>query len=134
MHALPPAGKCAVQFFFSEADLDYFLDDKPIGHMPLVVYWAPSNTRVFSKALISEGEHKLTVTAWAKSRDFHRTFLCEPGTIYYVYPQLELIITRDWRGITSQYSGEIAVYSEPLESHDGWRRLIFYNGKWFDDD
>jgi outer membrane protein assembly factor BamE (lipoprotein component of BamABCDE complex) len=135
----PPQGKCAVQLFFSVGVggyLDYFLDNKPIGDMPLVMSWAPSNTRVFSKVLIAEGEHTLTVTTSNKPSEFHRTFLCEPEDILYVYPQLKQIQTEPWGllRIRWQYSGEIAINSEPLESHDGWRRLLFYNGKWLGED
>jgi hypothetical protein len=135
----PPQGKCAVQLFFSVGVggyLDYFLDNKPIGDMPLVMSWTPANTRVFSKVLIAEGEHTLTVTTSNKPSEFQRTFLCEPEDILYVYPQLKQIQTEPWGlwRIRWQYSGEIAINSEPLESHDGWRRLLFYNGKWLGED
>jgi hypothetical protein len=128
----PPSGNCAVHLFLSGGNFDFFLDDQHIGEMPLLMYFTPSNTRVFSRVLVTEGQHKLTVTTSHKPREFDRTFFCEPGDIFYVYPDIGTIKSEPWGIARSswQYSGEITINSEPLETHDSWRRLLFYDGKW----
>lgn len=88
---------------------------------------------MFSKVLVSGGEHELKVTTSFKLRDFRRKFLCEPGSIFYVYPPIARVVTEpSWWGPGFKYEG--GVRDEPLESHDSWQRLLFYNGKWLGED
>jgi hypothetical protein len=149
LHTRPPPGKCAVLFFFYDPDYKkkFYIDGERIGETPLLISTNQSslngvigsynlNLNVFSKALVSEGKHELRVTTSFKPREFSRKFICEQERIFYVYPQLERIKTKPWGFWRKKYKykGEIAIHSEPLESHDGWRRLLFYNGKWLGED
>jgi hypothetical protein len=152
LHTPPPAGMCAVLFFLYETDRDrwlhgeLYIDDESTVEMPLIdsvywywaspEYWAPYYQHVFTKAQVAEGKHEVRLTTSLKPREFRRQFICKPGRILYVYPQIELVEAEPW-GVWRRkfrYEGEITVNSEPLESHDGWKRLLFYNGKWIGED
>lgn len=142
LHQPPPPDMCAVIFFFYEADYkrEFFLDDEPIGEIPLLSsiywHWSPYDLRVFTKVLVAEGKHEVRLTTSLKPREFRRKFICKPGRILYVYPQVKMVKSEPW-GLWRRevkYEGEISVNSEPLESHEDWRRLLFYNGKWLGED
>ena len=152
LEAPPPPDKCAVFIFLMEEDedlhfdADLYLDGDYIVTMPILDsvywYWAPKGyvagyyQNVFTKMLVSGGPHELRLTTSLKPKDFHHFFECEPGRNLYVYPQLALVESEPW-GIWRRnfnYDGQITVTNRPLESHEGWKRLLFYNEKWLGDD
>ena len=137
LHTPPSSNLCAVLFFFYQTihsltqEMAFFLDDQEIGGMPLLAAdrFDPVDKLVFSKVLVAEGEHELRLTTLLKPDEFQRKFICEPGSIIYLYPQIELTESEPW-----ELWGQITVNSEPIGSHEDWRRLLFYNGKWLGDD
>lgn len=149
----PPSGMCAVLFFLKEMENSkgyermIFLDGEPIVEMPLVpsVYWAmyPNNEdwnpyyqRIFTKHLVTEGEHELTITTRHRPHEFRSKLECKGGDAIYVYPRHKLTDSEPygvWRA-RIQVEGDIEIYDQPIEPYDGWKRLLFYSGKWFSGD
>lgn len=138
----PPEQKCVLLFFYLEAShwLTYFLDDEEIGAMPLVeIYdWSPDLDlmQVFTKVIVAEGEHELSLTTSWRPREFRRKFYCKPGSVLYAYPELEMVASEPWGfwGWKTKYQGVIAIDNQPSKEYEGWKRLLFYNGKWLGDD
>jgi hypothetical protein len=142
MYQSPAARSCAVLFFYPYAtrEHDYFLDGERVGEMPLMGLWEwlydPDLTNLFSRLIVDGGEHEVRLTTSLKPPEFSRKLVCKPGSLLYVYPRLELVETEPW-GIWRRrikYEGEISLDSQPPESGKAWKQLLFYNGKWLDEE
>jgi hypothetical protein len=145
MHDAPAAPSCAVLFFYPyvareheylTCEHDYFLDGERVGELPLVRFrewlYDPDLTNVFSRLVVDAGDHAVKVTTSLKPEEFGRKLVCEPGSLVYVYPRLELVETEPW-GIWRrriQYKGEISLEPQPPELGKAWKQLLFYNGQW----
>ena len=145
-----PPGMCAVFVFLKEMEdrkqKGLYLDGDYLAGMPLIDsvywhwapegYWAPYYLNVFAKILVAEGQHELRITTSLKPREFRHTLECKPSKNIYVYPQLKLVESEPWGFWRSKlkYDSGITVDSQPLESYEGWKRLLFYNGKWLGGD
>ena len=105
--------------------------------MPLTEAWSRDLVDVFAKVLVNEGEHEVSLTTSWRPKEFRRKLHCKPGQIFYAHPKLDLVASEPWgvfRTHKNQFEGEIIVNHQPLESYEGWRRLLFYRGKWLDED
>ena len=137
----PPPGMCAVVFFIDETE-DWprlhkggiYINNELIVEMPLT--YGYFDLRVFRKTFVSEGGQEVRAATSLGSGAFRRKFVCQQRNIFYVYPRIEVISTEPW-GILRRrfkYEAEIVVNSEPLESHDDWRQLLYYKGEWLGGD
>jgi hypothetical protein len=153
--ASPPSGMCSVLIFIKQADSDVlyyrldrrpaYLDDKPVFEIPVLepyYYYYPDGSwdpflDIFTKFLVPQGEHEFKITTSLHPSKFRRKFKCNSGEIVYVYPRLK-VVASDRYGLllTKQMmiEGDIEIYNRPVESYEGWRRLLFYSGKWFGND
>jgi hypothetical protein len=147
----PPPGMCAVLVFAGKTTEDWrvygrlHIDGKLIIDVPLVdgFYWhfahredwVPFYEQVFTKTLMAQGAHEISVTTDIKPHGFRRAFECKAGETYYAYPHLELVEGQPWGFWRRrfEYAGDIKVDSQPSGSHEGWRRLLFYRGEWLGD-
>ena len=141
MHLPPPENKCAILFFYPQivGQITYMINSEQIGSMPLMggtVVFGPDLMDVFTKVLVAEGEHEVSLSTFSRPKEFRRKFHCKPGQIFYAHPKLDLVESEPWGFLRhrSKYEGEIIVSHHPLESYEGWRRLLFYSGKWLGED
>jgi hypothetical protein len=139
---LPPENRCAVLFFYPQMAhlFKYYLDGDLVGTMPLVTFhewtWDPDLQLVFTKLIVDEGKHALKMKSWWTPREFQHQFDCKLGQVFYAHPKLDLVKSEPW-GLfrkKSKYEGDIRIGHQPLEDYDGWKRLLFYNGKWLGSD
>jgi hypothetical protein len=150
LRTLPPPGMCVVFLFLGEPDDwraqgELYIDGEFIIQMPLVDsvywywahrgYWAAYYERIFTKTLIAQGDHEVSIRTSLKPYEFRRAFECKAGETFYAYPQLELIESepRGFWGRKFEYAVEIKVDSQLSGSYEGWRRLLFYRGEWLGD-
>ena len=139
MDLSPPPGKCAVWCFFSKPynPKKFYIDGKLVGEVPLMHATAVTGSlKVFAKLLVEEGSHELLVDTPIKPHKFRNTIVCESQKRFFVYPSLRKIRTES-SGLFSapwKYEGGIDIRDAALESHDDWRRLLFYKGTWIGDD
>jgi len=153
LEASPPPGMCSVVVFLKPLEGGegfkrlMHLDGEPVFEIPLVnrqhwwlpspVYWYPYYQRIFAKLLVSEGGHELKITTGYRPWEFHREFDCKGDEVFYVYPRHKLVDSEPY-GFTpskkTMFEGDIEISNQPLESYDGWKRLLFYSGKWFGED
>ena len=56
--------------------------------------------------------------------------------MFYVYPRHRVVESEPWSVWKKQFriDGDIEIYDKPIEAYDGWKRLLFYNGKWLGQD
>jgi len=142
LHLAPPEGKCAVLFFYPKTayPLRYFLDGDQVGTKPLVGFyqwtWDPDLQLVFTKVIVAKGKHELKVATSLRPREFRRTFDCQSRQIIYANPALETAKSEPWGFLRHKikFEGEIKVDRQPFEDYDGWRRLLFFNGRWMGQD
>jgi hypothetical protein len=130
--------------FFSKPYIpkEFYLNGERVGETPLIHYAATTTPpmKVFVKVLIQAGRHELAVKAPLKVEKFRRVLSCESGEQFFAYPRINLAKVeplgrlRQWLNIPYTYEGEIIISSTPLEPPDDWKRLLFYNGKWFGKD
>lgn len=155
LEASPPSGMCSVLIFIKQAESDAlyyrldrrpaYLDDEPVFEIPVLepyYYYYPDGSwdpylDIFTKFLVPQGEHEFKITTSLHPSEFRRKFSCMSGEIVYVYPRLK-VVASDRYGLlwTKQMmiEGDIEIYNRPVESYEGWRRLLFYSGKWFGND
>ena len=139
LHFAPPESKCAILVFYPQKAYRtrYFLDGDEIGAKPLVEFyewvWDPDLQLVFTKAIVDEGRHELKLTTSLKPGEFRRKLDCTPGQVFYVHPELRTVKSEPWGLLRRKikYEEDIRIDRQPLEDYEGWRRLLFYNGKWF---
>jgi hypothetical protein len=85
---------------------------------------------------VDEGKHELKVTTSLRPSEFRRNFDCRAGQIVYAHPDLNTVNSEPW-GLwrqTIKFEGGIRLDREPFEEEKGWRRLLFYNGRWLGED
>lgn len=137
-----PSDRCAIVLYYPETSYkrSYFLDDELIGESPLIIYpdwpWNPADTNMIMRVIVAAGKHELKITTIFKPGEFRREFECQPGNIFYAYPQLELVKSEPyglWRR-KFKYEGEITINRQPLNNHESWKRLLYYRGRWFGED
>ena len=94
-----------------------------------------ASLKVFAKILVEEGSHELLIDTSLKPHKFRNTVFCESQKRIFVYPSLNKIRTesKSLFGVPWKYEGGIDVRDAAQESHDNWRRLLFYNGRWIGD-
>jgi hypothetical protein len=139
LSASPPPGKCVITVFFVKPyyKKDLYIDGKLIGSVPLMHVTAVTGSeKVFAQALVDNGSHELMVKTNLKPYKFQKTISCESEKRFFVYPQFKMVKGEPaglWRS-PWKYEGGIAVTDAPQEPHEGWQRLLFYNGRWIGDD
>jgi len=150
LEASPPPGTCSVLVFLKplEGGEEFrrlmHLDGEPVFEMPLVpfpqswrptpAFWYPYYQRIFAKFLVAAGVHELKITTGLSPTDFRRTFECQAGKVFYVYPRNKLVDSEPWGRWKLErvvVEGDIEISNQPLESYDGWKRLLFYSGNWY---
>lgn len=141
----PPPGMCSAILLLKpmEDGARYerllYLDGKQVVVMPLASgYWykpsgdesVQNHRRVFIKLLVGEGVHEIKITTIHSPTEFRRTLECLGGQVFYVYPRHKVVESVPWSmwRKTFKIEGDIAIYDHPIESSDGWKRLLFYSG------
>lgn len=144
----PPPGMCSAIVFLkpledgSLYERQLYLDGEHVVLMPLAsgyssgVGWSAYHRRVFIKFLVAEGRHELKITAIHSPTGFDSKFECQSGNVFYIYPRHKLVESEPWGvwGKKFMMEGEIEIYNQPIEPSEGWKRLLYYSGKWFGKD
>ena len=152
LETAPPPEMCAVILFFHEMEnskgyeRQMYLDGNHIAEIPLLsaIYWvmstnddwAPYYQRIFTRLLVTEGEHELKITTRHRPHEYNRKLKCKGGEVFYVYPRHKLAGSEPygiWRA-RIQVEGDVEIYDQPMEAYDDWKRLLFYSGKWYGSD
>jgi hypothetical protein len=139
MDLSPPQGKCAILYFFNKPynPKKFYIDGKLVGEVPLMHVTAiTASLKVFAKMLVEEGSHEILIDTPIKPHKFRNTISCESQKRFFVYPSLNKIRTepKSLFGVPWKYEGGIDVRDAAQESHNDWRRLLFYNGRWIGDE